>query len=274
MAKTQNAPAAKAAPKQSSGINSPGLVIVLLLVISVLIYFFVLGNGGNFKDPETKHDPINTFGIIYAGGYIVPILICFFLIVFIFGIERWMVISKAAGTGNLDAFVSKVRSLVKSGNIADAKKEAEKQKGTVGNVVKTALDKYEQLQGDAALNKEQKLSALSKEVEEATALELPVLEKNLTILSTLGSVATLVALLGTVLGMIKSFFALGAGGGSPDAAALSKGIAEALINTGLGIGTSAIAIIVYNYFTSSIDSLTYKIDEIGLTLQQTFATSN
>lgn len=274
MAKTQNAPVAKAAQKKSSGISSPGLVIVLLFIVSTLFYIFVLGNEGNFKDPETKHDPLNTFGIIYAGGVIVPILIGFFLIVLVFGIERWMVVSKAAGAGNLDAFVVKVRNFVKSGNIADAKKEAERQKGTVGNVIKTALDKYEQLQGDAALDKEQKLSALSKEVEEATALELPVLEKNLSILSTLGSVSTLVALLGTVLGMIKSFFALGSGGGSPDAAALSKGIAEALINTGLGIGTSAIAIIVYNYFTSSIDGLTYKIDEIGLALQQTFASNN
>lgn len=273
MAKTANAPVAKAT-KKSSGINSPGIVIIILLIISTLFYLFVLGSPSNFNDPETRHDPKNTFGIIFAGGYIVPILITFLLIVVIFSIERWTVISKAAGNGNLDDFVLKIRNFVKSGNIADAKKEAERQKGTVGNVVKTALDKYEQLQGDPALNKEQKLSALQKEVEEATSLELPVLEKNLSILSTLGSVATLVALLGTVLGMIRAFFALGAGGGSPDAAALSKGIAEALINTGLGIGTSAVAIIVYNYFTSSIDSLTYKIDEIGLTLQQTFASNN
>ena len=274
MAKTQNAPVAKAAQQKSSGISSPGIVLVILLVVSILIYLFVLGNEANFNDPETKHDPRNPFGIIYAGGFVVPILITLLLTVIVFTIERFTVVSKAAGSGNLDAFVVKVRNFVKSGNIADAKKEAEKQKGTVGNVIKTALEKYEQLQNDGALTKEQKLTALSKEVEEATALELPVLEKNLAILSTIGSVGTLIALFGTVLGMIKSFFALGSGGGSPDAAALSKGIAEALINTGLGIGTSAIAIIFYNYFTSSIDSLTYKIDEIGLTLQQTFANNN
>jgi len=84
---------------------------------------------------------------------------------------------------------------------------------------------------------------------------MPMLEKNMMILSTLGTVATLVALLGTVIGMIKAFFALGSGGGTPDAAALSIGISEALINTALGIGTSAIAIILYNFFTSKIDGL-------------------
>ena len=82
-----------------------------------------------------------------------------------------------------------------------------------------------------------------KEVEEATALELPMLEKNLVFLSTIASVATLMGLLGTVLGMIKSFAALGEEGGGAAAAELSKGISEALYNTALGIGTSAIAII-------------------------------
>jgi len=74
--------------------------------------------------------------------------------------------------------------------------------------------------------------------------------------------------------MIRSFFAIGEGGGAPDAAELARGIAEALINTGLGIGTSAVAIIMYNYFTSKIDGLTYKIDEIGMSLQQTFSANN
>jgi biopolymer transport protein ExbB len=200
-------------------------------------------------------------GIIYSGGIIVPFLITFMLTVLVFSIERFITLGKAAGSGDLDGFVRKVRVLLDQNNIADAMKECEKQKGTVGNVTKTALEKYAQLQTDAALNKEQKLASLQKEIEEATSLELPMLEKNLTILS-------------TVIGMIKSFFALGSGGGSPDAAALAKGIAEALINTGLGIGTSAIAIMVYNYFTSSIDTLTYKIDEIGMSLQQNFSSHN
>ena len=101
-----------------------------------------------------------------------------------------------------------------------------------------------------------------------------MLEKNMMILSTLGTVATLVALLGTVMGMISAFQALGNGGGTPDSAALSVGISEALINTALGIGTSAIAIILYNFFTSKIDGLTYKIDEIGMSIQQSFAEFN
>ena len=110
-------------------------------------------------------------------------------------------------------------------------------------------------------------------MEEATSLELPMIEKNLSILATIASVATLIGLLGTVIGMIKAFSAL-ATAGTPDPAALSAGISEALINTAIGIGTSAVAIIFYNVFTGMIDKLTYGIDEIGFSISQTFASKN
>lgn len=276
MEKKPTAPAAKpvskkeAAPKKGSGLNA-AIVIPILLLIGIGIYSFILGDPANFND---KGDPENFMGIIYKGGIIVPVLITCLLTTIVFSIERFITIGKASGKGNLDAFVLKIRNLLNSGNLEQAIKECDAQKGTVGNVAKTALAKYNQLITEKEFTKDQKLAALQKEVEEATSLELPMLEKNLSILSTLGSVATLIALLGTVLGMIRSFFAIGAGGGAPDAAELATGIAEALINTGLGIGTSAIAIIMYNLFTSQIDSLTYKIDEIGMSLQQTFSANN
>ena len=236
---------------------------------------FILGDASHFLDAEKhKPKPGDFFGLIHSGGVVVPILMTCFLCVLVFSIERFFTINKATGTGNIDSFVRKVRLLLDSNNIADAIKECDKQKGSVGNVVKTALGKYSLLSTDASMDKEQKLAALQKEVEEATSLELPMLEKNLTILSTLATVSTLIALLGTVLGMIRAFSALGAGGGAPDAAALATGISEALINTALGIGTSAISIIMYNFFTSKIDELTYKIDEIGMSIQQNFAAHN
>ena len=80
-------------------------------------------------------------------------------------------------------------------------------------------------------------------------------------------------LLGTVIGMIKSFAAL-ANAGSPDSVALSAGISEALVNTAFGIATGALAVISYNYFTSKIDKLTYSIDEVGFTIVQTYAATH
>lgn len=267
-------PAAKpaASAKKKSGGIPAGLVILGLFVVSILLYQFVFGAGVNFEDGNNENEPLpgNYFGIVYKGGYVVPILLTCFLTSVVFVIERLITIGKAKGTGSLDTFVRKVQSLLNSNDIPSALKECDKQKGSVGNVVNAALKKYQQLSTETALNKEQKLVALSKEVEEATQLELPMLEKNLTIIATLASVSTLVGLFGTVLGMIRAFAALGQSG-APDSSALANGISEALVNTALGIGTSAICIIAYNYFTSRIDELTYSIDEVGLSINNNFA---
>lgn len=270
--------------RKKGGLN-PAVIIPVLLIIGICIYLFICGNPSNFqKDPrltglsvafsdiESKElHPHGFFGIVYMGGVIVPILITFMITVLVFAIERAIILSKSSGTGNLDKFVLTIRNLLNENKINDALEECDRQQGSVGNVVKEGLTTYQALANDTTLDKEQKMAALNKAIEEATTLEMPMLEKNMMILSTLGTVATLVALLGTVLGMIKAFYALGSGGGTPDAAALSIGISEALVNTALGISTSAVAIILYNYFTSKIDGLTYKIDEISMSIQQSFA---
>ncbi|VEI96117.1 MotA/TolQ/ExbB proton channel family protein [Kaistella jeonii] len=272
--------------KKVGGLN-PALIIPILILIGIAIYIFVLGNPGNFKaDPrlnglssvafsglETKelHPGGGFMGVIYMGGPIVPILISFMIIVIVFSIERALALKKAAGKGNVDTFVLNVRRLLNQNKVDEAIVECDNQEGSVGNVVKEGLTTYKALAHDSSMNKEQKMVALNKSIEEATTLEMPMLEKNMMILSTLGTVATLVALLGTVIGMIKAFSALGSGGGTPDSAALSIGISEALVNTALGIATSAVAIILYNYFTSKIDGLTFKIDEIAMSIQQSFA---
>ena len=137
--------------------------------------------------------------------------------------------------------------------------------------MKAGLRRYKEMINEGGLTTEQKVVSIQKEVEEATALELPMLQKNLVFLSTITSVGTLVALLGTVLGMIRSFAALGKDGGAGAAGDLAVGISEALYNTALGIGTSALALIMYNVFTTKIDSITYGIDESGFTLTQSFA---
>ncbi len=233
-----------------------------------------MGAHANFEggDPEKGH-PLNTFGIIFKGGFVVPVLMAFFMIVVVFSLERAITLAKANGNGSIPDFVRRIKFNLEKGDVNAAISECDKQRGSVANVVRAVLTKYKECETDTAMDKEQKITAIRQEVEEATALELPMLEKNLAILATLTSVGTLTALLGTVLGMIKAFSAL-ATSGSPDAVALSAGISEALINTALGIATSVIAMIMYNYFTSRIDGMTYSIDEAGFSIANTFAARN
>ncbi|MFA5971088.1 MAG: MotA/TolQ/ExbB proton channel family protein [Lentimicrobiaceae bacterium] len=246
--------------------------ILIALAIAFLIYFYVLGNPVNFEGGNPAGHPIpgNYLAMVYKGGYIVPLLITLIIVLLTFTIERALTLRKASGTGAANVFVKNLQILLDKNQIDQAIVACDKQKGSIGNVMKAGLIKYKELQADTRLDKDQKLVSLQKEFEEATALELPMLSRNLVILSTIASISVLIGLIGTVLGMIRAFAAL-AQAGSPDALALATGISEALINTAFGITGSTLAIIFYNYFSTKIDSMTYKIDEAGFSLTQTFA---
>lgn len=290
-----NAPKPTTTKKESSTASNlfATLVIPICLIIGVSLFIFVLGKPSNFSIPEdvAKNNsavslafytddthsylphPGNYGGMAYKGGFIVPILMGMLLMVFVFSIERLIVIGKATGKGSLDAFIKKIQSLLASGNIAAASAECDKQEGSVANVIKSGLKKYSEMETEQNMDTDQKCLAIQKDIEEATSLEMPMLEQNLTIIATLVSVGTLMGLLGTVTGMIKAFGGL-ANSGAPDQAALATGISEALINTATGISTSTVAIIMYNILTSKIDKLTYAIDEAGFSIIQTYASTH
>ncbi len=269
--------ATSAQPKKGGNLIS-WLAPVVCIIAGYCIWRFILGKDSGFGDPDTKggfwpdhHKPKNGLSKMYLGGIIVPILIACFLIVLTISIERLLTILKAGGKVNNAEFIRKVQYHLANKNVDAALAECDKQSGSVGNVMKSGLKKYKEMISDTTLSSEQKVLSIQKEVEEATALELPMLEKNLVFLSTLASVSTLLGLFGTVLGMIRSFSGLAEGGGANAAETLSIGISEALYNTALGIGTSAVAIIMYNVFTTKIDGITYGIDESMMTLTSSFA---
>ncbi|NNU34387.1 MotA/TolQ/ExbB proton channel family protein [Mucilaginibacter sp. S1162] len=249
------------------------LTIPLCILTTVLIFFFILADPSHYKGGDVNAgEPEDVFGIVHRGGYLVPLVMAYVLMVIVFSIERFIVIGKAAGTASVDAFVRKVQGFLTAGNIDAASAECDKQKGSVANVIKSGLKKYREMEVDTTLDVDQKTLAIQKDIEEATALEMPMLEQNLTIIATLVSIGTLTGLLGTVIGMIKAFHEL-AGSGA-NTAALSSAISEALVNTALGIGTSALSIVMYNVFTSKIDGLTYAIDETGFSIVSTFAATH
>jgi biopolymer transport protein ExbB len=283
MAETkQNAPmnAPKAAPsgaKKTDGRKADNVfaawAVPICIVIAILFYMFVLGDPSHFQGGMKEGVGVKTvdyWGTMYTGGPIVPILISLLLIVITFCVERMLTINKAKGKVKPTEFVRRVQYHLANKNIDAAIAECDKQQGSVGNVMKAGLAKYREMTSNAELSTDQKVLSIQNEIEEATTLELPMLEKNLVFLSTIASISTLMGLFGTVLGMIRAFKALSDAGGT-DSTQLALGIAEALVNTALGIGTSAIAIVMYNFFTTNIDGITYGIDETGYTLTQSFA---
>ncbi|MDB5207960.1 MAG: MotA/TolQ/ExbB proton channel family protein [Flavisolibacter sp.] len=262
---------------KQSGNAISWLAPIACIIAGYCIWRFLMGNPNDFTTPgkgwfwPEHKGPKGAFNAIYEGGIIVPLLIGMLLMVITFSIERFMTISKAMGNGSIADFIRRVQFNLANRDVDAALRECDKQRGSVANVMKAGLRRYKEMMNAPELDTEQKVLSIQKEVEEATALELPMLQKNLVFLSTITSVGTLVALLGTVMGMIKAFSALGEAGGGGAAGDLAVGISEALYNTALGIGTSSLALIMYNIFTTRIDSITYGIDESGFTLTQSFA---
>jgi biopolymer transport protein ExbB len=264
-----NVKAKKESTSNGGGMVS-GIIIASCIFVGWLVWTFIMGDGANFEGGVNTGHPLpgNYLAMVYKGGPIVPVLMGLLLMVIVFSFERYMVITKAAGKGNLDTFMRKVQADIKEGKIDEAIAACDKQQGSVANAIKSALVKYQDVKKEG-FNSEEASETIHKEIEEATSLEMPMLEKNMTIISALVSLGTLAGLLGTVTGMIKAFSALSAAG-SPDSSALANGISEALINTATGISTSVLSIISYNFFTSKIDDLTYCIDEAGTTIVNTY----
>jgi len=261
--------------KQFTGVKSSGLIIIACFVLAECIYNYIFGAPSHFVNGDHNNVPItgDLLGTVYKGGFIVPIIQTLLLTVLTLSVERFFAIKSAQGKGKLPKFVEEIKSSLSKGDLKGATEICDKQRGSVGNVVTSALVKYAEVEEDKSLSKEQQILAIQKEVEEATALELPMLSQNLPIIATITTLGTLMGLLGTVIGMIKSFSSL-AGAGGTDSVALSAGISEALVNTAFGIATGALAVISYNYFTSKIDTITFCIDEVGFSIVQSFAASH
>ena len=274
MATKVNAPKAKKQNAGFKGIKSAGIVILACFIIAVCIYMFILGNPSNFtgEDPTNGH-PLNMLGTVYKGGVVVPCIHTLLLTVLALSIERYFAINTAYGKSSRFKFVEAIKGALKEGNLEKAQELCDKQRGSVAAVVSATLIKYKEVENTDRLSKEQKILAIQKELEEATALEMPMMQQNLPIIGTITTLGTLFGLLGTVVGMIRSFAALASGGGA-DSVALSTGISEALVNTAFGIMTGALAVISYNYYTNKIDKLTFSLDEVGFTIVQTFSATH
>ena len=263
-----------ASPKKSQGfqgIRAAFWVIVVCFIIAVCIFKFVLGNPDNFvnNDPTAAVKEGNILGLMYKGGFIVPIIQGLLLTVLARSVERWLALNTAFGKGSLSKFVANIKAALNANDFAKAQDLCNKQKGSVANVVSASLNAYKEMENSKGLKLSQKVSKIQQAHEEATQLEMPTLQMNLPIIASIVTLGTLTGLLGTVIGMIRSFAALAAGGGG-DSLALSEGISEALVNTASGIATSWFAVVSYNTFTNKIDKLTYALDEVGYSIAQTF----
>jgi biopolymer transport protein ExbB len=219
------------------------IVAVAALTIAIVVYMFL---------PE----------YIKSGGPLVAGLIMLSIMSVTLVFERLFTISRARGKDSIPAFMRAVRKKIDANDIEGAADLCSKQRGSLANVLRAGLDRY-QVVRSAQIDRKSKVDEVQKAMEEANMLEVPLLERNLIALATIASIATMVGLLGTVIGMIRSFAALGHTG-SVDAVKLAVGISEALINTAGGLFVAIFSIVLYNVFVTMIDNFNYMMDEATL----------
>jgi biopolymer transport protein ExbB/biopolymer transport protein TolQ len=131
----------------------------------------------------------------------------------------------------------------------------------LAKVVLAGLQEYQfqQETGGSNLNREDVLDTVRRSIQRATALTASDLKKGVNTLATIGSTAPFVGLLGTVVGVINAFVGI-ASTGSGGIGAVSAGIAEALIETALGLFVAIPAVWFYNFLTSRIEYFNVEMD--------------
>jgi len=229
------------------------IVIILAFVVGWVIFEYML--------PK----------VITDGGPLVVGLIALVIMLIAVIIERMLTLKKANGRGSMSVFLKNVQQAVNAGDIDTALTVCDKQRGSCANVLHAGLERYKTIveEGDVKGQKEL-MESIQRSIEEATMLEVPMLERNLSMMSTIASIGTMVGLLGTVIGMIRSFQAMSRAG-APDAVQLALGISEALINTAGGLIAGIGGIVAYNFFVTKIDNFTYMIDEASYSIIQSLA---
>lgn len=246
------------------------IVIAIAFVMAFAIYQFYFGNASNFQDAEKKKPKSgNVVGMIYTGGPIVAILMCLIIVSITFVTERTLSINKAKGKGDISTYLKKVLEHLSKGAYNDALAECNKQRGSLANIMRAAIERFQQIEKDPDFDKEKTMTEVQRAIDEATNLETPLLEKNLVILSTVASISTMFGLLGTTVGMIRAFAAMGEAG-TVDATSLAIGISEALYNTAGGLIGAILSIVCFNFFSTKVDNYVYMIDEAILNITQIF----
>lgn len=241
------------------------IFITVITIASIILGYIIWGPILGSQPKGTIANSVN------QGGPLVIVLIAILFMLLAFVVERFLSLRVAKGNASVQVFFKSLIEMLRKGDYDGALAACDKQRGTTANVLRAGIDRFVSVKNNKALDNEKKISLTQSAIEEANALEGPLLERNLIAMSTIASIATMVGLLGTTIGMIRAFAATGsASGGVIDATQLAVGISEALVNTAGGLISGILGIFFYNFFVNKVDSYNYTTDEAVYEVLQLF----
>ncbi|MCL2502502.1 MAG: MotA/TolQ/ExbB proton channel family protein [Bacteroidales bacterium] len=190
---------------------------------------------------------ISLIGMAFKGGWImIPLLLLSIIALYIIG-ERWWTIRQASKQDQ--NFMNNIRDFIIDGKLSSAKYLCQTQATPTARFVEKGLERIGR-----------PLSDVQAALENVGNVEIAQLEKGLPMLATIAGGAPMIGFLGTVVGMIQSFFNMSQAGSNVDIALLSGGIYTALVTTVAGLTVGIIAYFGYNYLSAKIGQIMHAIE--------------
>jgi biopolymer transport protein ExbB len=196
-------------------------------------------------------EKIGLFQMMQRGGPLMVVLfVCSVVAVGVF-FERMFYYKRSRMT--VSEFLAGVLALVRRQSYAEAISRCEEGHGPIVSVVRTAIYKRHLPPAE-----------LREVVREIAQLAIPDLEANISLLGTIGYVAPLLGLFGTVLGMIKAFVEINQTNGTASVGDLSQGIYLALITTAAGLAVAIPCYLAHNFLVAQVHGLVADMERAGI----------
>lgn len=198
--------------------------------------------------------------ILQKGGPLMwIILVCSVVVVGVF-LERLFYLHRVSI--RTEEFLEGINVLLQRGHCDEALQECMVTRGPVARVLQAALQ-----------HPNADHTFLKEITTDAALLELPSLERNLSLLSMFVYLTPLIGLLGTVLGLLDAFLAISAHSGYATTAEIAKGVFESLLTTAAGLAVAIPAFLAYSYLSSRVNDLIHDMERAGIEIVQLLASS-
>ena len=196
---------------------------------------------------EQTEQTLSLLDLATKGGWLMIVLLILSIIaIYIFGSKWWMIHKASKVDRN---FIKNIRALIHDGKTKSAVELCRKYDTPTARLVEKGIERIGR-----------PLEDIQAAVENMGNVEVARLEKGLPMLATIAGGAPMIGFLGTVTGMIQAFFEMANAGNNIDITLLSGGIYEAMVTTVGGLFVGIIAYFGYNYLTSQISNLVFKME--------------
>ena len=200
------------------------------------------------QNPAVQQEmKLSLIDLASKGGWLMIVLLLLSIMaIYIFGNKYWMI----RQAGQIDKnFMKDIRDYIHDGKIKSAIELCQKYESPVARLVEKGIERIGR-----------PLQDIQTAVENTGSVEVARLEKGLPMLATIAGGAPMIGFLGTVTGMIEAFFRMSTAGNNIDITLLSGGIYEAMVTTVGGLFVGIIAYFGYNFLTSQISNLVFKME--------------